>query len=720
MMTYNIECWRGDTLSLWFGAQRGQSRSRALRTYQWLCIALGVTCSGLIGCNDHPIRRLDQSLSASNRVENRLPAKTKLDFLFVIDNSSSMGEEQKALADNFKTFSDFLFDELQGSADYRIAVTNSGVINERATCGADQAANGSFIYQPAVSNRPVSTPIVTVDGQTLDPPPGVLPVTSDCPEQSNPVISSDELNNRPESELPPPPADDPACSDPSSPACLKVRRKLLLEKEFRCHSTLGIGGCTIEKGLEAMRLALSCGGPNAELFKACCENYENRSPEERKAESYYNPACVIGDSAQEPAFLRPDATLVIIFISDENDCSTPADNPYASSRLICRPGWSIDNNADGVPDIYETECGLDPKKCFELECGQFAQEGMQVCHDKRCDVERYQGLGCEYSRRLSLTDVKEYRDFLLNLKARPLDQILVATIVGFRQYLRNINDELVLDDQMRPQELRYDPSQALPGCEDESDPRAFSDECCPNGTCFTRSIRHSCSIQKPRPVDCSGQETGSQECVDYCGDQNMSCDLVVIDEYIATPGKRYLDLADSLGANGLGCPRGQEPIVNQLTGDVIEQGECVNICVDDFIKPLRAIKERVADLLNTYCINRLPSCQVPATFGPDGEVLTPARECEGEIELNQADYYRSGIRVSRQCLLTRDQGGNCDEVEPLTRLPSDEWSFSLGGEGCAGVIELLNLPPAGSEIFIDFVVTAGELTDNGDTVEPAP
>jgi hypothetical protein len=200
----------------------------------------------------------------------------------------------------------------------------------------------------------------------------------------------------------------------------------------------------------------------------------------------------------------------------------------------------------------------------------------------------------------------------------------------------------------------------------------------------------------------------------------MSCDLVVIDEYIATPGKRYLDLADSLGANGLGCPRGQEPIVNQLTGDVIEQGECVNICVDDFIKPLRAIKERVADLLNTYCINRLPSCQVPATFGPDGEVLTPARECEGEIELNQADYYRSGIRVSRQCLLTRDQGGNCDEVEPLTRLPSDEWSFSLGGEGCAGVIELLNLPPAGSEIFIDFVVTAGELTDNGDTVEPAP
>ena len=95
----------------------------------WLLITSHLILS-LWGCNDHPVLPLDQVLNASNRVENRLPAKTKLDFLFVIDNSSSMGEEQKALADNFKTFSDFLFDELQGAADYRIAVTNSGVVNE--------------------------------------------------------------------------------------------------------------------------------------------------------------------------------------------------------------------------------------------------------------------------------------------------------------------------------------------------------------------------------------------------------------------------------------------------------------------------------------------------------------------------------------------------------------------------------------------------------------
>ena len=59
----------------------------------WLMITPYLFLVSVWGCNDHPVLPLDQVLNASNRVENRLPAKTKLDFLFVIDNSSSMGEE---------------------------------------------------------------------------------------------------------------------------------------------------------------------------------------------------------------------------------------------------------------------------------------------------------------------------------------------------------------------------------------------------------------------------------------------------------------------------------------------------------------------------------------------------------------------------------------------------------------------------------------------------
>ena len=115
----------------------------------WSTLILTAVLFSLAACNNYNVEPLDQILNASNRIENRLPAKTKLDFLFVIDDSSSMGEEQKALAENFKTFSDFLFDELQGATDYRIAITNSGVVNEAANCTEDKAASGKFIYQPA-------------------------------------------------------------------------------------------------------------------------------------------------------------------------------------------------------------------------------------------------------------------------------------------------------------------------------------------------------------------------------------------------------------------------------------------------------------------------------------------------------------------------------------------------------------------------------------------
>ena len=119
-------------------------------------------------CNHYNVEPLDQILNASNRIENRLPAKTKLDFLFVIDDSSSMGEEQKALAENFKTFSDFLFDELQGAADYRIAVTNSGVVNEAANCTEEKAASGKFLYKPADEGIIVSLPEVLINGKKRD------------------------------------------------------------------------------------------------------------------------------------------------------------------------------------------------------------------------------------------------------------------------------------------------------------------------------------------------------------------------------------------------------------------------------------------------------------------------------------------------------------------------------------------------------------------------
>src|SRR5690606_37187995 len=56
--------------------------------------------------------------------------------------------------------------------------------------------------------------------------------------------------------------------------------------------------------------------------------------------------------AEEPAFLRPDAVLAVVIISDEDDCSDPAENRAASKRVVCRPGGVADSNGDGLPDGY--------------------------------------------------------------------------------------------------------------------------------------------------------------------------------------------------------------------------------------------------------------------------------------------------------------------------------------------------------------------------------
>lgn len=206
------------------------------------CFALSATLSLIClmsvlgGCNDHPVASLEQNLSAVNRVESRLPAKTKLDFLFVIDNSASMCEEQERLSKNFKLFSDFLFDELQDAADYRIAVVSTDLALNNPT-------RGQYLYQPADFNvRSCNDVELVLNTQDCEPIGAGAPA----------IISSEDINA----------LRDPNLGAEEQRAALKEE----LERQFRCRATLGANGSTFEKGMEAMRLALSCSGPNADKF----------------------------------------------------------------------------------------------------------------------------------------------------------------------------------------------------------------------------------------------------------------------------------------------------------------------------------------------------------------------------------------------------------------------------------------------------------------------
>ena len=80
-----------------------------------------------------------------------------------------------------------------------------------------------------------------------------------------------------------------------------------------------------------------------------------------------------------------------------------------------------------------------------------------------------------------------------------------------------------------------------------------------------------------------------------------------------------------------------------------------------------------------------------------------------DAERDDPQNYRDTIQVRSQCLLTEAQdpeNGRCEMVIPPRVLAPDEWVLELGHEECAGqsLIRLVDPPPAGSEIFVEFFV----------------
>ncbi|MCA9542953.1 MAG: hypothetical protein KC613_01145 [Myxococcales bacterium] len=654
-------------------------------------LVLAVVAGGFAGCNDRPIDKLDNVVTAVNRQENELPAKTKLDFLFVIDNSGSMCEEQDNLTRNFQAFADFLFEELNAAADYRIAVVSTDMNNPEE--------RGRFLNTPALvasANCTLATP-----PQTQDCPP---------PDQIDPVIKAEDVGRN--------------CDENLDPAAYRECVKQDLLREFRCHATLGTNGYGFEKGLEAMRLGLSCGGPNAGMFEQCCVN------------GAYNPACVIPDGTRqpcaggeacpagetcqlglcrppEPDFLRPDAILAVIVISDEDDCSDPATNPAASRRVVCRPSGTADSDADGLPDGFgDTElcpdreptpaeaqacsgvCGAGAacdrclrnqieRTCFQRECGlppcgpgQDPAGGTcrtaDDCRAGRCRIDESANSNCEWFRS-NLTPVSDYYRFLFGLKARPNEQLLVATVVGLRAYTQD-GDLITYNQPERQEQLlcldqarNYDP---FKDCNADSDCPGVGNTCV-NGSCSGDGAEAFCC---PNGA-CVGNIQTS------CESENNGA---------AFAGRRYLELSELFGGNGIGCPPGEE-----------DGGDCVHICVEDFAAPLEAIRGKVAELLGSYCLDKPPACQVPTENGP--------RPCETSDEFDNPDNYLVEVKI--QCLRTEAQGGKCQEVVNPQILDRSAWSLELGVAGCPGgaLLQLQNPPAAGSEVFVEFVVdVAGE------------
>jgi len=233
-------------------------------------------------CNNHDLEDIDKRLNHIPELTTQ-ELSSKVDLLFVIDNSGSMCQEQANLAVNFKTMAQMLEDS---DVDYHIAIVTTDYINN---------PDGFFSRQP-VEN--------------------ILANYSKCAQSGADCSNDSQCNTHPDIEqicvnvgkdkdtnedimkcVTPPQTDD--CPDIEYPGYLTKEKiaqfntdhGLTLEKTFSCLSQVGTSGDGIEMGLATARKAL-------ELSKVT----------------------TLADNPNE-GFLRDDASLALLFITDENDCS---------------------------------------------------------------------------------------------------------------------------------------------------------------------------------------------------------------------------------------------------------------------------------------------------------------------------------------------------------------------------------------------------------------
>lgn len=231
-----------------------------------LFLASTLAIVGSTGCNYHPVKGVEivDYSEADDRIS--LDVSKKVDVLLVIDNSGSMGEEQANLATNFNAFIETL--DVAG-ADFRIAITTTDVGGD--VCGP---IAGGEMQLSSCLDRPAS---FEFDGDSLYEAACMAHCQlgdADLEIRPTAVEEGGELVARPWIE--------------SHNGVNNLVGDVDTFSAFQCFAPQGISGCGWESPLEATARALG----------------HMQDP-----------------TRPEYGFLREDALLAILVVTDEVDCS---------------------------------------------------------------------------------------------------------------------------------------------------------------------------------------------------------------------------------------------------------------------------------------------------------------------------------------------------------------------------------------------------------------
>ncbi|TPV94687.1 MAG: VWA domain-containing protein [Myxococcales bacterium FL481] len=309
----------------------------------------------LFGCLKHPLKPVTYQAEIEKERLIDLVINRDVDVLFVIDNSGSMGEEQGKLAENFQNFIEVLEDP-DVKANYRIGVTTTDVFNPQ--CGTStspengklqfsscRARENDFIFDPGGQNvdKFEEACTNTCEHDVIDVIPTATEVDNDKDERRWLENQEGTLN-----------VED-----------------ITATEAFQCIGPQGINGCGFESQLEAMYMAL-------------------RLSDDAQSQQY--------------GFIRQDAILAVVHVTDEGDCSfnkdyqeifTDQESPFWHEDAGTRAYSSICFNAgvkctgDGAP---YSDC---VSQNYDVDGDETNDEDEAVLHPISRYIDQLNGLEAE-------------------------------------------------------------------------------------------------------------------------------------------------------------------------------------------------------------------------------------------------------------------------------------------------------------------------------------
>lgn len=356
------------------------------------CVAAASAVLGA-GCNNVPVANLEKSFSVLVDQSSGTGDPVQIDFLWVVDNSTSMCEEQTALSASFGAFTKVFNEDFKLDLDPRVAVVTTDMLcSEQQLAGAGAqviATRGGFNGRPAGSYPPACQAKVIKQCSTDDDCEALdcssLGVCAgSCGDDDDCLYGKCEGGQCPRGTW--------SCRETQSASCIVnpngtlntscVRgcfddaecQAVYGDDRFICQKTSGnqndwgcmlppeTSVCPDEDGdgkLDAVPAVLN--KSNLDLFPCLatvganqlkCNQYEQGLASALAALDKSGPnsgfiSCTAEQEAKEECvrFLRPDAYLVIVFVSDEDDCSAAMSIPEADHDICALPETQAEGSA---------------------------------------------------------------------------------------------------------------------------------------------------------------------------------------------------------------------------------------------------------------------------------------------------------------------------------------------------------------------------------------